>query len=91
MEYVHTAFFVTIDCPAGRLDNLSVPPTLKLGKLRATQRMLGKLADVFHNPLDQLPRSRGVIQSDVVSNRFKVAYSGLCPDYFSHRVSRCFA
>src|SRR5205823_12847480 len=80
-----------VENPTGRLDNLSVPPALEFGRLGTALWIACELLDATKHPLNQRLRRFRVIQRDVIGNCLEIAQRRLGPDYFRHRVIRCFA
>jgi len=56
MEDEDAVGFLPVEDSARRLDDLSVPPTSKLRRLRSASRMIDELIDMVKDTLDQRAR-----------------------------------
>jgi hypothetical protein len=77
--------------PAGRLDNLPVSRTTKLGRYGSALGVPFQLFDMFENSLDETARSLGIIERNIIRDRFQISQCRFGPDYLSHRAMRFFA
>jgi hypothetical protein len=69
----NTLAVFSIENAAGRLDYLTIAPTLQLGRFGAALGVLGQLLDMLEHLMHQCPRRFGILQRNVISDGVKVA------------------
>lgn len=88
MQYVNARTFLTIEDPAGSLDQLPIPP-LELSRLGPASGKMTELLDAPKDISDERLRGFGIVERDVIGNGVEIGERGVGPDYPSHRAMRC--
>ena len=72
MQDMHLAFLVAVYRTTWWLDDLPISPSLEFRQLMTAQGMIGELAHMLKDSLDQRPCRARIIQGDVVCDRLQI-------------------